>query len=419
MLNKLLLPAFLSLLLVAIPIRGLAAELSSPSNTGFSDGIDRADPNFVTASLLVMSPGNLLYSSMGHSCIRLECPTFNLDYCFSYESESAKGRMLSLLAGNLKMGMFAVKTQDYLKDFSDEGRGVVQYRLNLPPQSKQKLWKMLDEKVTEGTQIPYDVLRRGCAQSIFLTLRDSLAPIQMNVRGWPEKYAKTRRELVESVVNDSLWTRLFLHTLSGMELDRDVSKSEKVVVPNDLVEILQRTWIGDKPIISEVGVELLPTQTVGKKCGLTPIMLSSLMVVAAVLNMFVKIPLIDGVFLLFQTVFGLALAYLVFVSTLFGTNWNWLIVPFNILPFIFWKWRQKWALWFASLLVVWEAFMIFHPHRLTDPAYLVLVAAYIVMFAKIGWQGRAHRPVTVTKPVSRGVADIFEQLSPCQCGSGS
>ena len=32
------------------------------ANDGFNDGIDRTDPNFVTASLLVMSPGNALYS---------------------------------------------------------------------------------------------------------------------------------------------------------------------------------------------------------------------------------------------------------------------------------------------------------------------------------------------------------------------
>ena len=32
------------------------------ANDGFNDGIDRTDPNFVTASLLVMSPGDELYS---------------------------------------------------------------------------------------------------------------------------------------------------------------------------------------------------------------------------------------------------------------------------------------------------------------------------------------------------------------------
>ena len=60
--------------------------------------------------------------------------------------------------------------------------------------------------------------------------------------------------------------------------------------------------------------------------------------------------------------------------------------------------------------MLWEIGMIAYPRRLTDPAYLVLVAAYIVMFTHIGWQGRARRPATATTTTSRSCADIFEQL---------
>ena len=45
----------------ALVFSGLASPAAKPSD-GFNDGIDRTDPNFVTASLLVMSPGNALYS---------------------------------------------------------------------------------------------------------------------------------------------------------------------------------------------------------------------------------------------------------------------------------------------------------------------------------------------------------------------
>ncbi|MBQ6139964.1 MAG: hypothetical protein IJI54_01670 [Kiritimatiellae bacterium] len=44
-----ILPAFL-----------VAVSLSAAQPDGFNDGIDGTDPNFVTASLLVMSPGVLL-----------------------------------------------------------------------------------------------------------------------------------------------------------------------------------------------------------------------------------------------------------------------------------------------------------------------------------------------------------------------
>ena len=38
----------------------VAVSLSAAQPDGFNDGIDRTDPTFVTASLLVMSPGVLL-----------------------------------------------------------------------------------------------------------------------------------------------------------------------------------------------------------------------------------------------------------------------------------------------------------------------------------------------------------------------
>ena len=63
----LILALALSLSVLAAPPHdastGVAATTETATtgaNDGFSDGIDRTDPNFVTASLLVMSPGVLL-----------------------------------------------------------------------------------------------------------------------------------------------------------------------------------------------------------------------------------------------------------------------------------------------------------------------------------------------------------------------
>ena len=351
-----------------------------------NDGIDRTAPDFITASLLVISPGNELYSSMGHSCFRLECPSFNLDYCFSYESESAKGRMLSLLSGRLKMGMFEVPTAEYLGKCRESGRGIMQYRLNLPSDAKQRLWKHLEEKAAEGITLPYDCLRRGCAQSMLVALRETLKPYRLDVGEWMPKYAGTRREIVEDFVKDQSWTRLLLHTFSGMELDRDVPKHEKVVLPEDLAQFLKSAKVCGQPVIAEPGVELAAAVDLKREHQISPMAISAMALGMVCLNLFVKTHWIDMPLLLFQALFGAALSYLVFVSDFFGTNWNWLLVPFNLLPLVFWRWRRKWALWFACVLVLWEICMVASPHRLTDPAYLMLVWAYIVIYTQIGLQ---------------------------------
>ena len=92
-------------LLFAISLRCQlpAAELN--------DGVDRSDPNFVKASLLVVGPGNELYGCAGHVAFRLECPTFKHDYAFSYEGESVQGQVFRFFAGKLKMGMFCIPTE--------------------------------------------------------------------------------------------------------------------------------------------------------------------------------------------------------------------------------------------------------------------------------------------------------------------
>ena len=203
---------------------------------------------------------------------------------------------------------------------------------------------------------------------------------------------------------------MFLYAVIGIEADRDVPLEEKIIVPSDLLEVLQNSFIDGRRVIDSMGVELLPAQIVGKPLFVTPIVVSCFIVVLSLLNILFKLPIINLGLLAFCSLLGLFFTYILFLSDFPGSGWNWLLIPFNLLPLIFWKWRQKWALWFAAVLVLWEIGMIAYPHRLTDPAYLVLVIAYIIMYTRIGWHGRVRRPATIAKPVSRSCADIFEDL---------
>ena len=387
-----------ALVCIAFSLLSLAPILALADDFG-NDGIDRADPNFVTASLLIMSPGDELYSCAGHSVIRLECPKFNLDYCFTYESESVKDRVLTFFIGKLKMGMFALPIAEYLKTAKEEGRGVMQYRLNLPPEAKQRLWKILDERAAQGANLPYDYVKRGCGRSVRVVLQEALRPLQIEMPSMPDVYSKTRRELWDAAVLHHPWNRFFLHSFCGTEHDWNVSDIEKIVVPDDLLRFLKLAKVNGKPIIDSEGVELVAPKNAVEvpafKRFFTPFATSCVVVALAVVNWFIKANWIDWAFLAFQSLAGMFFTYLVAFSGLPATGWNWLIVPFNLLPLVLWKWRQKWALWFAGLLMLWEAGMIFYPHQLTDPVYLVLVGAYIVMYARLGWYGRAVRPLPV------------------------
>ena len=366
----------------------LAGVLPFVSPGGTND-VDRTDPNFVTASLLVFGPGEELYGRAGHIAFRLECPKFNLDYAFSYEGEAAGDQILKFFAGRLKMGMFAIPTQEFLKQYIETGRGCRQYVLDLSPAAKVRLWKLFDDLVARGADLPYDYIKRGCAQSTLQTLLEAIRPERIESVEWPERFRMSRRELLHSYIADSPWTCLLLHMISGPEADLERSMIDKVITPDDLLDYLRRVRVEGRPILTAEPRELLPQTLNSSRCFISPMMVAVFLVLLAVVGLFRFTTPIGLILLFVQSVIGIAESYIVFVSDLPASSWNWLVVPFNPLPLVFWRWRRYWAWGFVAILLVWEAFMLFSPHQLTDPAYLVIVLAYVVFYAKM-----ALTPVT-------------------------
>jgi hypothetical protein len=165
-------------------------------------------------------------------------------------------------------------------------------------------------------------------------------------------------------------------------MDWTIPRMERIVMPNDVPIFLKLAKVYGQAIISDKEKVLLEMLPLKKPIWVSPLIVVWAAVLLAIINLFVRKTWLDNLFIAFQAVAGAFLMYLVFVSELPTTDWNWLVVPFNILPAVFWKWRRKWALAFVAILVVWEAGMIFYPHQLTLPAYLVLVSAYIIFYLK-------------------------------------
>ena len=112
-----------------------------------------------------------------------------------------------------------------------------------------------------------------------------------------------------------------------------------------------------------------------------------MLVAVAIGGFFIKNPAVDWLFLAIQSLAGLFFTYLVSASGLPTSCWNWLLIPFNPLPLVLWHWRRYWAWGFVAVLLAWEACMLLSPHQLIDHAYLVIVLAYVVFYAKVARKG--------------------------------
>lgn len=341
-----------------------------------TDTVDVKQPaeDFVTASVCVASPGEEIYSALGHACLRLQCPTYGLDYVYSYESEDASHKVLDFFAGRLKMAVRAVPTSEYVAQYAPEGRGVTEYVLRLPIRVKQRLWQQMDARL-QYTPVPYDYMNRSCAVSVLDWLEEAIGKDSLEYAPWPEKYGRSRKEIGgDSIVNE--WNHIFVCTfVTGEANDVHIDNRRKVIIPSELVEVLQGAQAFGTPLMEDGCNVLQPTTKTVGPAKVTPLMLSLVVLLLSLLNLRLHKTWLRAVVLTPCLLLGLFVLYLVVLSDLPCTQWNWLVIPFCPLPFLFWKWRRLWTLPFAAVCVAWIVGLLLYPHQVVDSAHLVLAAA--------------------------------------------
>ncbi|MEE0921907.1 MAG: DUF4105 domain-containing protein [Paludibacteraceae bacterium] len=375
----------LSLLLLVAGTFSVSAQIVDAEgqyvDTVFHDNVDRTAEDFVIASLLVADPGTVMYSVLGHACLRLQCPAFGMDYCFSYESEGVQNRVLDFLAGKLMMGLFAIPVEEYCDIYREEGRGVYEYTLNLPIEVKRELWRVLDEHLTEGQKLLYDYYRRGCAITAKDFVKEALGKTLIIYDRALYDDSPTGRDLVKANTTKALWVRFVACFISGNEVDKPLVGDRQLLIPMDLVHAWQQAKVNGEPLLASEPNILVEGEPQVADGWFTPMVLAVLLLVLSIINLWVKYPYFDWLMLAVQTLVGCFMTYLICFSDLCCTDWNWLIIPFNPLPLIFWYWRKYWALPYAGILAVWCLAMtavILWGHVLVDWSHIVMVIAWIV-----------------------------------------
>ena len=338
--------------------------------------------DFVTASILVTTPSDVLYSCVGHASLRMQCPHHNLDMVYTYESEPVTDRVLTFLKGDLNMGMTAVPTERVLADYASEGRGITEYVVNIPLEKRKQLWQYLDGKVEEGMNLPYDYLNRGCVLGCLRAIRDAVLPDTISFGEWDEKFVnKTRRTLLGDRIGDFPWARFFIFTIAGTEADQACAVMDKVVVPLDLIEVLQKATFNGKALIGEPKELVVKTIDIAQGGWATPVALACILLLLAIVSWFWMQRPLSLLLLALHSAFALVVTYLVLISTLPNTSFSWLIIPFNPLPLILWRWRKWWLLPFGMICIGWCIVMLTRTENpLVDPAHIVLALAFAVNF---------------------------------------
>lgn len=355
------------------------------AQVGFNDTIDRLAEDFVFVSLMVADPTDWrddILGMQGHAFLRLQCPVFDLDYCFSYESESVNTQVAKYAKGQLKMGMFAIPTDEYLQDYWKWNRAVHEYRLNLPPEVETRLWEIMDNKLSRGLSLKLDLSRRGCAISAVHFVKAALQDIPIVYPQGTRYETLSRREIMYQDLETHPWWRLALGAVVTNDYDKDCPIDEKLIVPADLAEIWQASTLNGNVFAEYIG-DVVQSDHMADTASpvFTPQLCAWVLLLITLLLTLIGIKGWKWMLLGIQCFVGLFLLYMALFTQLF-TSAGWLmVVLFNPLPLILWKWHRYWQLPYAALLLIEALVLVCWRHMLVDPAYIVLLLSYIVLFA--------------------------------------
>ncbi|MBO5619865.1 MAG: DUF4105 domain-containing protein [Paludibacteraceae bacterium] len=251
---------------------------------GFNDTIDRLADDFVLVSLMIADPTDQTQDYLGitgHAFLRLQCPVFGLDYCFSYESEKIKGQVWDYLTGRLKMSMYGVKTEEYLRDYRTWQRAVHEYRLHLPAEVEQRLWEQMDNHMLTEKDMQMNLFKFGCTNTILRYVERALQPTEITYH-WPEKYQTyTAMQIMEEKLSAYPWTLLGVRLTSGRELRELQSPKQKVIFPTDLLEVWSAATINGEPMLTYLGDIVEAEPVVAKRPWFTPRLCGLLLLLVA------------------------------------------------------------------------------------------------------------------------------------------
>ena len=366
-------------------------------DTVFHDNVDRTAEDFVTVSLMISQPSDVrVYSIFGHAALRLQCPTFNLDYVFSYISIYSDASALDYIVIRPTMGLIAIPTEQYIEE---EFRGVSEYTMYLPPKVETELWRILDESTENGYDRPYDCVAGSCAQMVFQYVNRAIAiayskdSVQTQWLGEPDH---TMHELMNLYATEAPWQLFLINSILGSSYVDNVNmtNAKKVLFPQQLLALWHNTTLCGKPILSDEPI-VHTTSEVMKAPRITPLWCAWLLLILSVISVLTSVGGnrgwisnigvgIDYLMLCLQTVAGLFMMVMMWVAYLPfpQAHWNWLLIPFNILPAICWKWRKYWALLYAGVLVTWCIVMLLVPYMIVDTPHIIFTLAFALVLFK-------------------------------------
>jgi hypothetical protein len=241
------------------------AVAQTPGSAQPAEGQDvGAQMKDVKISLLTCSGGKEIWSAFGHTALRVEDPANHLDLVVNWGLFSFRQKffVVRFAFGRCDYQMGFESFGDFLEEYRDEGRGVIEQDINLTPDEKAAVMRALAENYRDDNRMyRYNFFYDNCTSRARNMIVDH---IQGQVDYHPNLSVTTSyRGMVHQWNGAHRWQRFGEDLLLGVGSDRKTDYEQQQFLPDTLRKDFARATIlragcRPEPLVSATRVVLAP-----------------------------------------------------------------------------------------------------------------------------------------------------------------
>lgn len=211
-------------------------------------------------SILTCSPGDELYSTFGHTAIRLTDPVLRIDSVYNYGTfEFTDGFYVKFARGKLDYKLSKSSFREFMNEYIYFGRAVEEQVLLLSRKQKQQLFDALEVNfLPENREYRYDFFFDNCSTRVRDMIEDAVGGEVNYPEPMPEK-TMTFREMIESYQGHMPWGDFGIDLALGVPCDAYMKHPEQMFIPDYLRDQFATATLDGKPLCSPVK-ELIPVR---------------------------------------------------------------------------------------------------------------------------------------------------------------
>jgi hypothetical protein len=323
-------------------------------------------------SLLTATPGEELYSTFGHSALRIHDTVTNQDIVYNYGTFNFEEPdfYMKFVRGKLSFYLSTDNFDNFIAEYQQENRGVTEQVLNLTCEQKQNIIMLLETNMmAQNRMYKYDFTFDNCTTR----LRDLIEKATDSTVHFGEalKNKETFRDLIYVYLNynDKQWSKLGIDILLGSKMDVTATPYQAMFLPDYLMQTCDSSTVNGRELVSDKHTLVRQTYSQHTKDNLTnPFFLFCCLFVIIAFLSFSKnksiqkiLSSFDG-FLFFITGFlGILILVMWFGSDHimcrdnYNLLWAW---PTNIVAAFYIHSNKKWAKKYFLLYVAFNIFLI-------------------------------------------------------------